>query len=112
MRPAVVSDGLAELQIRWPNVPIVFCETRQLAEEWTHRFLAAAHVWVITEDTALQRISPATVDVAHLDHAATAPGPSTAEVRAWARTAGLTVPSRGRLRPEIWRAWHEANGPS
>jgi hypothetical protein len=33
-----------KLQIRWPNVPVVFCETRQLAEEWTYRFLAAAHV--------------------------------------------------------------------
>ena len=32
VRPAVVLDGLAELQVRWPNVPIVFCETRQLAE--------------------------------------------------------------------------------
>jgi len=35
IRPAVVADGLAELQVRWPDVPIVFCETRQLAEEWT-----------------------------------------------------------------------------
>ena len=43
VRPAAVADGLAELQIRWPNVAIVFCETRQLAEEWTYRFLAAAH---------------------------------------------------------------------
>src|SRR5881392_1328920 len=41
-RPALVADGLAELQIRWPNVPIGFCETRTLAEEWTYRFLAAA----------------------------------------------------------------------
>lgn len=40
IRPALVADGLAE-QIRWPNIPIVFCETRQLAEEWTYRFLAA-----------------------------------------------------------------------
>ena len=37
IRPSLVADGLAELQIRWPNVPIVFCETRQLAEEWTYR---------------------------------------------------------------------------
>ena len=50
VRPALVADGLAELQIRWPNVPIVFCETRPLAEEWTYRFLAAAHVWLHTED--------------------------------------------------------------
>ncbi|MGV0718628.1 ERCC4 domain-containing protein [Mycolicibacterium sp. XJ662] len=109
VRPAVVNDGLAELQIRWPNVPIVFSETRQLAEEWTYRFLAAAHAWATTEHTALQRISLATVDVSQPTAAS---GPSTAEVRAWARTAGLAVPDRGRLRPDIWRAWHAANGPS
>ena len=28
VRPALVADGLAELQIRWPSVPVVFCETR------------------------------------------------------------------------------------
>jgi hypothetical protein len=31
VRHAVVADGLAELQVRWPSVPIVFNETRQLA---------------------------------------------------------------------------------
>lgn len=41
VRPAVVADGLAECQVTWPNVPIVFCETRPLAQEWTYRFLAA-----------------------------------------------------------------------
>jgi hypothetical protein len=107
--PAVVADGLAELQIRWPNVPIVFCETRQLAEEWTYRFLAAAHLWAITEHAALQRISPTRIDVTELDQAAAAPEPSTAEVRAWARTVGLPVPDRGRLHPNIWQAWHDAN---
>ena len=109
VRPAVVADGLAELQIRWPNVPIVFCETRQLAEEWTYRFLAAAHVWAITEHAALQRISLTRIDVTELDQAAAAPEPSTAEVRAWARAVGLPVPDRGRLRPDIWQAWHDAN---
>ena len=53
VRPALVADGLAEVQIRWPNVPIVFCETRQLAEEWTYRFLAAARAWAETEEDAL-----------------------------------------------------------
>jgi hypothetical protein len=105
----VVADGLAELQIRWPTVPIVFCETRQLAEEWTYRFLAAAHAWTITEHAALQRISLTRIDVTELDHAAAAPEPSTAEVRTWARAIGLPVPDRGRLRPDIWQAWHEAN---
>jgi hypothetical protein len=33
---------LARLQVRYPNVPIVFCDTRPLAEEWTYRFLGAA----------------------------------------------------------------------
>lgn len=33
---------LARLEVRYPNVPITFCETRPLAEEWTFRFLGAA----------------------------------------------------------------------
>ena len=109
VRPAMVADGLAELQIRWPNVPVVFCETRQLAEEWTYRFLAAANAWATTEHAAMQRISPVRVDIAHLDQAPAAPTPSTAEVRAWARSTGLPVPDRGRLRPEIWAAWYDTN---
>lgn len=52
VRPAVLADGLAELQVRYPGVPIVFCETRQLAEEWTYRYLAAAHHWFQAEDAA------------------------------------------------------------
>lgn len=109
VRPAMVADGLAELQIRWPNVPVVFCETRQLAEEWTYRFLAAANAWATTEHAAMQRISPIRLDIAHLDQAPAAPTPSTAEVRAWARSTGLPVPDRGRLRPEIWAAWYDTN---
>jgi hypothetical protein len=42
VRPSLAIDALAEAQVRWPTVPIVFCETRPLAEEWTYRFLAAA----------------------------------------------------------------------
>ena len=56
VRPAVVADGLAELQVRWPSVPIVFCETRKLAEEWTYRYLAAARLWAETEDLAVARM--------------------------------------------------------
>lgn len=108
VRPALIADGLAELQIRWPNVPIVFGEARQLAEEWTYRFLAAAQSWSATEEAALQRISPATVELPGVGDTPVV-APSTAEVRAWARDAGLPVPDRGRLRPEIWSAWREAN---
>ncbi|WP_276319851.1 hypothetical protein [Egibacter rhizosphaerae] len=36
-------DLLARLQVRYPTVPIVFADSRKMAEEWTYRFLAAAH---------------------------------------------------------------------
>ena len=109
VRPALVADGLAELQIRWPNVAIVFCETRQLAEEWTYRFLAAAHAWADTEHASLARLTPLATADAALDHAPEAPAPSTAEVRAWARATGLAVSDRGKLRPDIWTAWRTAH---
>lgn len=37
-----IVEMLAALQVRYPSIPIVFCETRPLAEEWTFRFLGAA----------------------------------------------------------------------
>jgi hypothetical protein len=58
VRAAVIVDGLAELHVRWPAVPIVFCETRGLAEERTYRYLAAAQAGAITEHPALQHVSP------------------------------------------------------
>jgi hypothetical protein len=56
VRPALIADGLAECQVRWPTVPIEFCETRGLAEEWTYRYLAAAHAWASAEPAAIERI--------------------------------------------------------
>jgi ERCC4-type nuclease len=56
VRPALVSDAIAECQIRWPSIPIVFCESRSLAEEWTYRYLAAAHTWAVAEPAAMERI--------------------------------------------------------
>jgi ERCC4 domain/Lsr2 len=108
VRPALVADGLAELQVRWPSVPIVFCETRALAEEWTYRFLAAAHTWVAGERAAADRIG---TDAPELEAAPAAPAPSTSEVRAWARANSIPVPDRGRLRPDVWDAWHAAHTP-
>jgi hypothetical protein len=43
VQPGWVADLLARVQVRWPGVPIIFAETRPLAEEWTYRFLAAAY---------------------------------------------------------------------
>ena len=107
VRPAQVADGLSELQVRWPTIPIVFCENRKLAEEWTYRYLAAARTWAGDELPAVARIGTGEDGVAD---APAEPAPSTAEVRAWARANGLAVPERGRLRPEVHRAWREAQG--
>jgi len=35
-------DILARVQVRYPEIPIIFLETRPLAEEWTFRWLGAA----------------------------------------------------------------------
>ena len=35
-------DMLARVQVRYTEIPIVFLETRPLAEEWTFRYLGAA----------------------------------------------------------------------
>ena len=40
--PSMVAEMLAGAQVRYPNVPIVFCESRPLAQEWAYRFLGAA----------------------------------------------------------------------
>ena len=52
VQPGFVADLLATVQVRYPHVPIVFCETRPLAEEWTFRFLGAARAFALAEDEA------------------------------------------------------------
>lgn len=47
--PSMVAEMLAAAQVRYPNVPIVFCENRQLAQEWTYRFLGAAAAYADEE---------------------------------------------------------------
>jgi len=44
-----VAELLAAVQVRYPSVPIVFCETRPLAEQWTYRFLGAALSYAAAE---------------------------------------------------------------
>ena len=100
VRPLTVVAGLAEAQVRFPNVPIVFCETRLLAQEWAYRFLGAAmsHARDDAAGGRLEEMLPAPGPVPE-------PEPTTAEVRRWATSAGLDVPRTGRLRPEIWQAF-------
>jgi hypothetical protein len=107
VRPATIADGLGEAAARFPAVPIVFADTRPLAQEWAYRFLGAA----VAHHHDHQGAATLT---AHLPLAGPlpAPEPTSADVRAWARQHGLAVPDRGRLRPEIWDAYRLANTAS
>ena len=67
-----------------------------MAEEWTYRY---------TEPAAQQRTTTTDPRL----NAPERPAPTVAEVRTWARNAGLEVPDRGKLRPEIWDAWRTAH---
>ena len=42
VRPGFVADLLGALAVRYPAVPVVFCDTRPLAQEWAYRYLGAA----------------------------------------------------------------------
>ena len=75
----------------------MFAETRQLAEEWTYRYLAAAWAWLSRRGRRRARVTAA-------DDASPASGPSSevsvAQVRRWAREHGLPVfLDRGRGAP-------------
>jgi hypothetical protein len=85
-----------------PTVPIVFSETRKLAEEWTDRYLAAAAAWAADDEALTGRLRDQV--------AAEARRAPAAEVRAWARSVGMAVGDRGRLPAEVVQAWHEAHG--
>ena len=41
--PGWIAELVSRVQVRHPNVPIVFCEARKYAEEWTYRFLGTAY---------------------------------------------------------------------
>jgi len=47
--PGFIAELLASVQVRYPSVPITFCGTRPLAEEWTFRFLGAALAFIDAE---------------------------------------------------------------
>lgn len=103
VRPTVVLEGLAEAQVRFPSVPVVFAETRPLAQEWTYRFLGAAVAHLTDHDGAERRVVelPAAVPLG--------PAPADASaIRAWARANGVAVSDRGRI-PASVRAAHAAS---
>lgn len=43
-QPGWLLELVAQLQARYPSVPIVFADSRKLGEEWTYRFLSAARI--------------------------------------------------------------------
>jgi len=65
-------DMLARVQVRYPEIAIVFLETRPLAEEWTFRYLGAA----LAEYESEQHTAPQ-VRAAELPMDYKAAGPST-----------------------------------
>ncbi|WP_420111480.1 Lsr2 family DNA-binding protein [Pseudactinotalea sp.] len=95
VRPAVVADAIGEHHARFPDVPIVFCETRPLAQEWTYRFLAAA----LTEAGGEAAGSERTAAIA------SGAAPAAAEIRAWAQDNGYRLGDRGRIPAEIRAAF-------
>jgi hypothetical protein len=103
VRPSVVADAIAECQIRFPTVPIVFCDTRKLAQEWTYRFLAAARVGLCEEmvgDLAVRGLEAPPL---------LGPAPPTpAEVRGWAMANNLVVSDRGRIPVAVMTRYLEA----
>ncbi|MGH9251586.1 MAG: ERCC4 domain-containing protein [Acidimicrobiales bacterium] len=54
VQPGWVAELLASMIVRYPSVPIAFCETRPLAEDWTYRFLGAALAYARAEQEAVE----------------------------------------------------------
>ncbi len=108
LRPAVVADGIAEAQARFPSVPIIFAETRPLAQQWVYRFFGACLTEIADADGVRER----------LDDLVEAPPvpprePTTTEIRAWAIANGYAVSAKGgRLPAKVREAYaNRSSGP-
>ena len=102
VRGSVAADALAELQVAWPGVPVVFCETRALAQDWTYRFLAAAGAASDLE-TGAQAVVAGLVPGAPLPQRE----PTAAEIRAWASENDVACPAKGRVPKAVRAAYDE-----
>ncbi len=136
-----VADALAEAQARFPSIPVMFAETRPLAEEWTYRFLGAAlaeldgHAAAGTDADGPLAVAGGDAPPLGAGRTPTAPrstaaprrpsaartrpsAPSAAtavdaaEVRLWAAARGLPVARRGRLAAGIVEAYRDAHPPA
>ncbi len=104
VRASVIADGLAECQVAFPNVPIMFCENRKLAQEWAYRFLGAA---LVAAD--LDASGAAAVAGFAEAHALPRAEPTAADLRAWAAANGYGVSDRGRVPRHIAEAYRAAH---
>lgn len=116
VRPSIVAEGTAEAQVRFPTVPIIFAETRSLAQEWTFRFFGAA----LAQAAEAQDAEPMSANrltlarpLAAVSAARTKPLQASwdtrrvpaATIRTWARSVGLEVADRGRIHADITEAF-------
>jgi hypothetical protein len=97
---ATAAEALAEAQARFPAVPVVFCETRPLAQEWAYRWLGAclAELAAAADTTDVEATFAGGGPVPVAD-------PRPVEVREWARGHGLQVSDRGRIPADIVRRY-------
>lgn len=105
VRAAVVADGLAECQVAFPEVPIMFCENRKLAQEWAYRFLASA-LAAADLDAGGEAMVSGLATAGRLAPAE----PTPAQVRGWAAEQGLEVSARGRVPAAVRQAYRAAHG--
>jgi hypothetical protein len=109
LRESQMAQWVARLQVRHPNVPIVFPGTRGLAEEWTFRFLAAARQWALDEEAAGQRMDPTHGWTQARKLPPSVHSPDEHVVRLWARSVGLPVGEYEPIRPGLWAAWRRTH---
>ena len=92
---ALVADGIAECQVRWPNIPIVFARPAA----WPRNGPTAT--WPpptlgLTEPAAVERIGEQSTLRPVPEHQT---GPSPAEIRDWARQNSIHVPTAAKSQP-------------
>lgn len=120
VRPALVADQLAECQAGYPAVPIVFAETRTLAQQWAYRFLAACLDAELDAESADAAVSGLVVPPFASEArpvrggrlTAAAGESSPAAIRAWAKAQGIGVAAKGRLPADVAAAYQAAHAPA
>ena len=92
VRGGMLAEALATAQVAYPAVPVVFCETRPLAQEWAYRFLGAAVAHHLDDTSA----APLADELPSGGPVAPDP-PTPGVIRAWAEANGIEVSARGRI---------------